>query len=243
VSGTQETFARSQAYNASIGTRASKIPDKKERAVIWKQRILGASRAATAIRGEVMVVQYRHVGIGFMFSLLLSAMTAELHAFWSMPGLTGIVDESSAALVLFNDTGSASVRSAVSKAVVKLRYPVTGGPFPNPQADTEDVTTCMTLLLRDTGPESRVIARLVKIGLFTDQKTVLATVDSDTVGLAPSAAYQTAGVCGLADPDFPEQGFGFDYANFSYYVEVELIKTGSTGNPGIKHVGIFNEEV
>ena len=90
----------------------------------WKQRILGASRAATAITGEVMVVQYQRVGIAFLFSLLLSAATAELHAFWSMPGLTAIVDESSAALVLFNDTGSASVRSTVSKAVVKLRFPV-----------------------------------------------------------------------------------------------------------------------
>jgi hypothetical protein len=69
---------------------------------------------------------------------------------------------------------------------------------------------------------------LVKIGLFTDQRTVLAAFDSDTAG--------------LTDPEFPGQLFGFDYANFSYYFEVELIKSAPTGNPGVKHVGIFHEE-
>jgi len=184
----------------------------------------------------------RRVVIAFLFAVFVSAASAQLSAFWSMAGLTGIPDESSAALVVFNDTGSASVRSGITKAVVKLRYPVTGGPTINPLADPTDIRTCMVLLLRDTGADARVTAKLVKIGLFTDQRTVLAAFDSDTAGLSASTQYQTAGVCGLSDPDFPGQLFGFDYANFSYYVEVELIKSAATGNPAVKHVGIFHEE-
>ena len=189
-----------------------------------------------------MELSCRRVAIGFLFAVFVSAASAQLSAFWSMAGLTGIPDESSAALVLFNDSGSASIRSGVTKAVVKLRYPVTGGPAINPLADPTDIRTCMILLLRDTGADARVTARLVKVAMRTGQQTVLAAFDSDTSGLTPGTQYQTSGVCGLSDPDFPELLFGFDYANFSYYVEVELIKTAATGNPGVKHVGIFHEE-
>jgi hypothetical protein len=189
-----------------------------------------------------MVLSCRRLVIAFLFAVFASAASTPLSAFWSMAGLTGIPDESSTALVAFNDTGSASVRSGITKGVVKLRYPVTGGPAINPQADPTDVRTCMVLLLRDTGADARVTAKLVKIGLFTDQQIVLAAFDSDTAGLAASTQYQTSGVCGFSDPDFPEQLFGFDYANFSYYVEVELVKSAATGNPGVKHVGIFHEE-
>jgi len=63
------------------------------------------------------------------------------------------------------------------------------------------------------------------------------TFDSDAAGLA-STDYNTVDFCHLSD------GHGGQLTDFfsggqSYYVDVKLIKSSSTGNPGLKSVALM----
>jgi hypothetical protein len=153
---------------------------------------------------------------------------------WSQPGATGIVDDESTWAVALNDTSSASIRSSVSTATAKLRYPVTGGPA---RLDGFDPAICMRLSVRDTGPTARVVARLKAVNFASGQQFLLGSYDSDERQLPPSAQYQTAITCPMSNASGGTLQ-GFNYGDFSYYIEVELTKTDATGNPGIRFVGL-----
>jgi len=154
--------------------------------------------------------------------------------FWSMPGVTGVVDESSMRQVVFYDTGSAGVRRDLARGTVKLRYPVTNGPS---SFEGFDAAPCMKVSARDTGASARVIVRFQRIKVATGARHTLATYNSDVK--VPSDRYQIGGVCRLEDPETGGDFRGFNYADYNYYVEVEMTKTDASGNPGIKHVGLF----
>jgi hypothetical protein len=159
---------------------------------------------------------------------------------WSMPGNTGVVDDESTWAVALNDAGSASIRSSVPSATIKLRYAVTGGPA---QLTGSDPAMCMWFDVRDTGAAAQVIAKLIAFD-HGGQQWLLGVFDSDTAQppLEPSVNYQRRGVCGLRAPQqSPASLLGFDYMNFAYYFEVTLVKTDSSGNPGIRFVGMTGQ--
>jgi hypothetical protein len=169
-----------------------------------------------------------------IFCLYVGALGAQEGWFWSQTGATGIVDDEGARAVVLKDNGSAAIRASVPSATIKLRYAVTGGPS---HLDGFDPAMCMRLSVRDTGATSRVVVRLKAQSFSSGQQFVLGTYDSDARELPPSDQYQTALTCPLSDPSGGTLQ-GFNYRDFTYYLEVELAKTDATGNPGIRFLGL-----
>ena len=194
-----------------------------------------------------MDTQCRRLAIAFLFAAIMCAATGQVSAFWSMPGTTGTVDESGASKLLLNDTGSASIRSSVT-GMVRIRYAVTVNHVHAPWDDPDpDWKMCMRLMVRDTGPGSRVLARLKRIAYWTGEQMTLGSFDSDVWLSEQNDQYQATGSCDLRDPDANGGSGGrllnVDLSRYSYYVEVDLIKTDLSGNPGIKQVMLVTEEL
>jgi hypothetical protein len=79
---------------------------------------------------------------------------------------------------------------------------------------------------RDNGSESRIVLELRQVNVATGAAATLATFDSDA--FAPSSVFQTNQVatgCALNG--------GFDFINNMYFLNVQVDKTGSNGNPGL----------
>jgi hypothetical protein len=171
------------------------------------------------------------------------AMVAQPYAFdqtWSAIGSVGILDPSSAGTVAFSDTGSVFIKSSISSATAHLRYPVTAvGELEKSASETTGGTMfCLRLAVRDTGSGSRVLVSLKSVGLASGQVLTHGTFDTDAAGLA-STAYTLVDFCHLGD------GHGgpltdFFSASQSYYVDVVLMKSSSTANPGFKSVAILS---
>ena len=161
--------------------------------------------------------------------------SAQQQGIWSAAGLTGIVDEEDTSIYRFNDTGSVSVRTSVARATLNLRYPVQTAPdllIPQ-QGDCPE----MRVRLRDTGAGARVIVRLMQLGSGLGRGlTSLGQIDSDTLPLPTDPTqYRSARVC--LNPSSGSE-FVFDYAFFTYYVDVQLIKTEAAANPGLSTLQI-----
>ena len=181
---------------------------------------------------------YRFRRFGAALAVIVApaiASNAAEMGFWSTPASAGIVDEDSASRVIFHDSGSAAIRPGVASGTVKLRYPVTHGPA---QFDGFDAAACMKLSVRDTGPTARVIVQLVAIDAASGARTVLGSFDSDERFSTGSDQYRATGACSFRRPDVVDSLQGFDHAKYSYYIDVTLIRTDSSGNPGIKHIGL-----
>jgi hypothetical protein len=88
--------------------------------------------------------------------------------------------------------------------------------------------------LRDTGPGARVIARLMRLGIggeaVVGELTSIAEIDSDTFPSATSDRYITHRACLYGEPG--------PIVDFTYYVDVQLIKTTATANPGLMSLQI-----
>jgi hypothetical protein len=163
---------------------------------------------------------------------------AQSGSIWSAAGITGIVDEASSSIHKFNSTGSVSIKSSVSSGTLDIRYPVqTLSDLLVPQqGDCPE----MRVNLRDTGSGARVIVRFMALSIASGagtQLTTLAEIDSDdgpTAGdLTQYRGYRT---CINKLP--PGSEFLIDNAFFAYYVDVRLIKTTVTANPGLMSVQI-----
>ena len=157
---------------------------------------------------------------------------------WSAAGITGSVDEADLNIYTFNSTGSVSIRSAVATGTLDIRFPVQAVPdLLAPQAgDCPE----MRVNLRDTGPDARVIVRLMALSIFPGsgtQLTTLATIDSDTrPPVGDATQYRSYAACLTRTP--PGNEFIFDKAFFTYYVDAQLIKTAASANPGLMSVQI-----
>src|SRR5947208_2440182 len=120
---------------------------------------------------EVPMVKAGHI---LALACLITATLTAQGGFWSVAGFTGVVDESSLSSYVFNDTGSATIKSGVSSGIVKLRYPVLGGPASTPGGDT---AFCIRFSLRDTGASARVIATLKALRVSDGAQVTLSTYD------------------------------------------------------------------
>ena len=169
----------------------------------------------------------------FIAAVILFASPPGAHAqiprIWSAAGVTGAVDEAGVSLYKFNDTGSVSIKSS-SIGTLNMRYPVqTMEDLLVPQ---EGDCPELRVQLRDTGAGSRVIIRLMQLGSGLGRGlTSLGQIDSDTLpAISDPTQYRSVHVC-LTPSGGSE--FLFDYAFFTYYVDVQLIKTTASANPGV----------
>lgn len=157
--------------------------------------------------------------------------------FWSAPGFVGIVDEADMSIHVFGSNGAVAIRSSVARGTLNVRYPILVGGlgefFPPESGDCTQIRA----ILRDTGPGARVIVRLMRLSIGGDlvlgELSSLAEIDSDT---RPPAAqpnqYSKYSACLTEDPGA--------LGDFTYFVEVQLIKTTATANPGLMSLQICN---
>jgi hypothetical protein len=153
---------------------------------------------------------------------------------WTAAGVTGIVDDASTAIHVFNNTGSVSIKSSVSSGTLEIRFPVQTLPV---NTSPEGACVQMRARLRDTGPGARVLVRLMRLDITTGSLRSLGEIDTDTEPLLEGNHYSLYQTCLNVPNAFP-----FDVASFAYYVQAQLIKTTTTGNPGLMAVQICNTD-
>jgi hypothetical protein len=147
---------------------------------------------------------------------------------WSVVGTGGIADESAAGLLSYSDTGSISFKSSAS-GTAQVRYPILPVGI---VARAQTSNFCLGFQFRDTGAGSRVVVALKSVNHWNGVVTTHRILDSDQMTQTGSA-YETSVDCNLKNPD----GSGMtqlDMLNRAWYVDVQLSKTTSTGNPGLK---------
>jgi hypothetical protein len=157
--------------------------------------------------------------------------------FWSTPGFVGIVDEADMSMHVFGSSGAVAIRSSVARGTLNIRYPILIGGFGEFFPPESGDCTQIRAMLRDTGPGARVIVRLMRLSIGGDlvlgELSSLAEIDSDT--RQPSGnQYSRYSACLTEDP-----GAAGDY---TYFFDVQLIKTTATGNPGLMSLQICGNE-
>lgn len=150
---------------------------------------------------------------------------------WAAAGFVGTVDESDTSMHVFGSNGAVAIKSSAS-GTLNIRYEVERmlGQFSSPDDCTE-----LRANLRDTGAGARVIVRLMRLGLGGEtpvgELAVLGEIDSDAPPTGASNRYVTYRSCLTTD------GPGFLSEN-AYFVDVQLIKTSATANPGLMSLQI-----
>jgi hypothetical protein len=143
-----------------------------------------------------------------------------------MGGSTGTVDEADLNLVtLTNNT--AAISSAVTNAAGDIRYNVVAvdGVFGGDRN-----TKRLTVRFADNGENARVLVHLRRVHIDSGVLTTLETLDSNEFPASTVAQTRSQGFnCG---------GPEFDFEHHIYYIEAQLIKTGSGGTPLIRSIHI-----
>jgi hypothetical protein len=181
---------------------------------------------------------------------------ATLRADWTGVAATAAIDEGDLGKVVFNNDGSAEIRSTISSTSAKLRLTVPETPslrVPNPKPD-EVGSLVFAMRVRDNGPAARVIATLkrVTVGYFIDRPStvVAATIDSDqfdspsdgwTTAWANASHHYSSSCCWIRNPQTGVKE-GLDFFDVGYFVEVQLIKNSAEGNPGVMSVAILRDQ-
>jgi len=177
--------------------------------------------------------------VPFIAAVIVFAWAPDAFAqFWSAPGFVGIVDEADLSAHVFGSNGAVAIRTTVGRATLNVRYPVHGGVpgefFPPESGDCTQIRA----MLRDTGPGARVIVRLMRLSIGGDlvlgELSSLAEIDSDTSLAGPSNQYTRRQACLTEHPG----AFG----DYTYFFDVQLIKTTATANPGLMSLQICNNE-
>src|SRR6185503_19977957 len=133
-----------------------------------------------------------------------------------------------------SDTGSVFIRSSIASVTAQLRYPVVPvGDLAN--FHSGDNALCLDVDYRDTGAGSRVLVSLKSVGGEEPTVTHL-TFDSNAFP-ATGSTYLFRHVCGPMNSDGNPM-FRFDTFARAYYVDVQLVKSSSTANPGVKKIMI-----
>ena len=177
---------------------------------------------------------------------------ATLQAGWIGVAATAAIDEGDLNKVVFNSDGSAGIRPTISSTSAKLRLQVPETPtllMPNPKP-VEVGPLRFLMRVRDNGAGARVIATLrrVTLGWFIEappRSDVAATIDSDLVppsdGWIILEAQNYSSCCWIREPGQPSAK-GMDFFDAGWFVEVQLIKNGAEGNPGVATVGVVRDE-
>jgi hypothetical protein len=164
---------------------------------------------------------------------------------WRAMGVSGTASSATASLAQFNDTGSVAVRSGASAGVVKLIYTITavdgviwaGNPtFPD--------TLCLGVTARAENDQSRVRVTLYERNLnpsFGQNPVSLGVADTAAIGFH-GTGYGSFGNCNLHEANSSAPLLKLDFTEHVSYLVAELIKTGTSGNPGLMAVSLGHEQ-
>jgi hypothetical protein len=152
----------------------------------------------------------------------------------SAAGIDGNVDEEDLSIYRFNDTGSVSIKSSVTRGTLNIRFQIGEFSWVRQDGDCPELRAN----LRDTGAGARVIVRLMRLGIGGEapvgELTVIAAIDSDASAIPPSTRYVPHRVCIPGDPLSPVE--------YTYFIDAQLIKTNSTANPGLMSVQLCRSQ-
>jgi len=138
---------------------------------------------------------------------------------WTHTGATGTIDTDDLDIARTSGAVIQMANSAPNNATLNVRYNVTA------ENGLVNNLGCILLIsrFRDNGDNAQVLAKLKRYNLSTGEVKTLLTVNSNN--FPDDSAFQLGNEfdCDLT----------FDFFQFSYFVDVELIKSGSTGKPAL----------
>ena len=160
-------------------------------------------------------------------------------AWWTHMGAMGTPTTSTLSLANFNDTGTVSIRSSVASGTLRMRYNVTAvDGVIDETGDHERL--CFMMTARADSADSRVIATLYHQTIADNgARFVLGTIDTAKFPPNGTTGYRFMANCQLANPwatGTPLEILDFGYGAF--FIDVQLIKRNSAGNPGLQTVAI-----
>ena len=159
------------------------------------------------------------------FALALTALPAFAQWDWSSTGSTGIVDDGTASLGLYQFTGPLFAVRNDSIAEVEARYPVT-----NTMGSSTDISPAWTTLQMayadNSATAGSVVASLYEVDICSSTETLLCSITSnDGDGTIECST------CTFSGP--------LDFANKAYYVDVTVTKTDTPAAPGLYELAIY----
>lgn len=138
---------------------------------------------------------------------------------WSSTGATGTIDTNDLDFARTSGAVVQMANSAPNNARLNVRYNVTAA------NGLVNNLGCVLLIsrFRDNGDSAQVIAKLKRYNIETGEIKTLLTVNSNN--FPNSSAFQLGNEfdCDLT----------FDFFQFAYFIDVELIKSGGTGKPAL----------
>ena len=140
---------------------------------------------------------------------------------WTTVGSAGTPDDASRNVVNF--TGTVAEVKQTFSGTVRMRYNVD-------QTDLDGYPVLLNVRYRDNGARARVIVLLKQHNFTTGNVTDVLSFDSD--GGQPSNDFQvgSAESCTLTD------SVSLNFSENAYYIEIELRRTGGSGNPGVSQI-------
>jgi hypothetical protein len=138
---------------------------------------------------------------------------------WSSTGATGSIDTDDFDIARTSGAVIQMANSAPNNATLNVRYNVTA------ENGLVNNLGCILLIsrFRDNGDNAQVIAKLKRYNISTGEIKTLLTVNSNNFPDSSSFQLGNEFDCDLT----------FDFFSFAYFVDVELIKSGSTGKPAL----------
>jgi len=166
---------------------------------------------------------------------------AAQQAWWTTIGAAGIPNSASEWMVQYNYAPSIALKSSVSSGVALVKYNVTATEELTRVGTSESSSLCFTAAIRADTPASRVRVTLYRLQGATPQ--ALGTLDSDAAPANGVTGYREIRSCNLADPSVGPNATvsALDFYDNAYYIEVELTRRDSTGNPGLMRIGLGHE--
>lgn len=145
-------------------------------------------------------------------ALFLFAAVPASAQYWGVPGSVGIIDEGSTSLYEF--TGAALKFRSGQTGTIVARYPITSNVSSNP------AWTTLAIAYSNPGLTVRVIELSHCLG-FEDEIASTTITSGDPNSCAGLNISHT-----------------WDFANYSYYVEVSLTRSTTSGDPRLLHLNL-----
>jgi len=180
------------------------------------------------------------IALACVFVLTSAVLRADNpYAWWTHLAATGTATSATASLAQFNDAGTVSIKSSIASGTLRMKYNVTAvDGILDRTSDHQQL--CFMMVARADTSDSRVIATLYRQTIDTNRpRSVIATIDSANYPADGVTGYRMMQKCGIADDSAggaPLESLYFGYE--AYFVEAQLIKRASAGNPGLQTLAL-----